>query len=78
MLVLVVFLFCSESIFVVPMRSNLFSTFSSVKFSVSVFVWGSLTCLELRFVLGDMNESIFLYAAFQLDQYCLLKMLYLF
>jgi hypothetical protein len=48
----------------VPFCSRLFSTFSSIRFSVSGFVWRSLIHLDLSFVQGDNNESncIFLYA----------------
>jgi hypothetical protein len=33
--------------------------FSSINFSVSGFIWRSLTQLDLRFVQGDKNGSIF-------------------
>jgi hypothetical protein len=42
----------------VPMCSRLFSTFSSIRFSVSVFMLRSLIHLDLSFVQGDKYGSI--------------------
>jgi hypothetical protein len=41
-----------------PIYSRLFSTISSVSFSVSGFMWSSLIHLDLSFVQGDKNGSI--------------------
>jgi hypothetical protein len=61
----------------VPICSRLFPTFSSISFSVSVFMWSSLTHLDLSFVQGDKNGSIcnLLHANQQLSQHHLLKIL---
>jgi hypothetical protein len=61
----------------VPICSRLFPTFSSISFSVSGFMWSSLIHLDLSFVQGDKNVSIyiFLHANRQLSQHHLLKML---
>jgi hypothetical protein len=56
---------------------GLFPTFSSIRLSVSGFMWKSLINLDLGFVQGDKNGSIciFLHADLQLKQHHLLKML---
>ena len=56
---------------------RLFPTFSSISFNVSVFMWSSLTHLDLNFVQGDKNGSIriLLHDTFQVIQHYLLKML---
>jgi hypothetical protein len=61
----------------VPVSSRLFSTFSSIRFSVSGFMLRSLIHLDLSFVQGDEYGSIFifLHTDSQLDQHHLLKML---
>jgi hypothetical protein len=61
----------------VPMCSRLFPTFFSTSFSVSGFMWRSLIHLDLSFVQGDKNGSIYilLHADCQLNQHHFLKML---
>jgi hypothetical protein len=61
----------------VPMWLSLFAPFSSISFSVSGFIWRYFIHLDLRFVQGDRNRSIFilLHANFQLNQHHLLKKL---
>jgi hypothetical protein len=61
----------------VPISSRLFFTFSSINFSVSGFMWRSLTHLELSFVQGVKNGSIciLLHDNRQLCLHHLLKML---
>ena len=56
---------------------RLYPIFSSIKFSVSGFMLRSLIHLDLSFVQGDKNRSIFilLYTDSQLDQHHLLKMI---
>jgi hypothetical protein len=56
---------------------RLFPTLSSISFSVFGFVWMSLIHLDLSFVQGDKNGSIYihLHAYHQLNQQYLLKML---
>ena len=55
--------------------SRLFPTFSSIRFSVSGFMWRSLIHLDLSFVQGDKNGSIciLLHTDLQLSQHHLLK-----
>jgi hypothetical protein len=59
----------------VPISSRLFSTLSSINFSVSDFMWRSLIHLDLRFVQGDKNGSIriLVHDNHQLCQHHLLK-----
>jgi hypothetical protein len=45
----------------VPISSRLFPTFSSISFSVSVFMWRPLVHLESIFVQGDKNQFTFFY-----------------
>jgi hypothetical protein len=61
----------------VLMCSRLFTTFSSISFTVSGFMWRSLIQLDLSFVQGDKNEfiCIFPHPDHQLIQHHLLKML---
>ena len=61
----------------VPISSRLFPTFSSISFSVSGFMWNSLTHLDLTLMQGDRNGSIhiLLHDNHQLCQHHLLKML---
>ena len=61
----------------VPISSRLFPTFSSISFSVSGFMWRSLIHLDLSFVQGDKNGSIWilLHANHKLSQHHLLKIL---
>jgi hypothetical protein len=61
----------------VPIFSRLFSTFSSISFSVSGFMWSYWIYLELSLVQGDKNGliHILLHANCQLTQHHLLKML---
>jgi hypothetical protein len=61
----------------VPTSSRLFTTFSSISFSVSGFMWSSFIHLDLSFVQGDKNGSIhiLLHDNCQLSQQHLLKML---
>jgi hypothetical protein len=61
----------------VPISSRLFPTFSPISFSVSGVMWTSLIHLDLSFVQGKMNGSIWflLHATCQLSQQNLLKML---
>ena len=69
---------CSiQEFFPVPISSRLFLTFSSISFSVSVFMWSSLIHLVLTLVQGDRNGPIhiLLHNNCQLGQYHLLKML---
>ena len=63
--------------FPVPMCSRVFTTFPSISFYVSGFMWRFLIHLDLSFVQGDMNGSIciLLHADCQLNQHHLLKML---
>jgi hypothetical protein len=42
----------------VPICSKLFPTFSSIRFSVSVFIWSSLIHFDLSSVQRDKNGSI--------------------
>jgi hypothetical protein len=60
--------------------SRLFPTLSSISFSVSGFMWSSLIHLDLSFVQGDKNGSIYilLHDNCQLCQHHLLKMLFYF
>jgi hypothetical protein len=64
----------------VPMGSNLFPTFSSIKFSVSDFMLRSLIHLDLScfFFQSDKYGSMFilLHADIQVDQHHLLKTLF--
>jgi hypothetical protein len=66
-----------RNLFPVPISLRLFPTFSSIHFRVSGFMWSSLIHLDLSFVQGDKNGSIYilLHANCQLSQYHLLKML---
>jgi hypothetical protein len=58
------------------MCSRIFSTLSSICFSVSGLMWRSLIHLDLSFVQGDKNGSVcILHANFQLSQHHLMKML---
>jgi hypothetical protein len=59
------------------MCSRLFTTFSSISFSLSSFMWRSLIYLDLRFVQGNKNGliCILLHANCKLMQHHLLKML---
>jgi len=59
--------------------SRLFPTFSSIRFSVSGFMWRSLIHLDLSFIQGDKSGSIciLLHADRQLNQHHLLKILFL-
>jgi hypothetical protein len=61
-----------------PLPSRPFPTFSSISFSYSGFMWSSLIHLDLSFVQGDKNGSIYilLHANLQLCQHHLLKMLF--
>ena len=70
-------MFCLGFFPPVPISSRLFPTFSSIRFIISGFMWGSLIHLDLSFVQGDKNGSmwIFLHAHLQLNQHHLLKML---
>ena len=60
----------------VPMHSSVFSTFSSMMFSVVGFMLRSLSHLDLSFVHGDRNGFIcnFLHVDIQLCQHHLLNM----
>ena len=60
-----------------PVCSRLVPTFSSIRFSLSGFLWRSLTYLDLSLVWDDKYESIclLLLADIQFDQHHLLKML---
>jgi hypothetical protein len=60
-----------------PISLRLFSTFSSISFSVSGYMWSSLIHLDLNFVQGDKKGSIhiILHDNCQLSQHYLLKML---
>ena len=60
-----------------PMCRLFFPTFSSIRFSVSGFMWRSLIHLDLSFIQGDKNGSIhiLLHVDCQLNQHHLLKML---
>jgi hypothetical protein len=42
----------------VPMCLRIFPTFSSITFSVSVFMWRFLIHLDLSFVQGDKNSDL--------------------
>jgi len=55
----------------VAMSSRVFPVFSSTRFSVSVFILGSLIHLDMNFVQGDKYGSIFIYlhSDYQLDQH---------
>jgi hypothetical protein len=59
----------------VPMSSRLFPNFSSIRFSVSGFMYWSLIHLDLSFVQGDKYGSIFilLHTDSQLNQHHVLK-----
>jgi hypothetical protein len=61
----------------VPISSKVFSTSSSINFSVFGFMWSSLIHLDFSFLKGDKNESflILLHDNHQLCQHHLLKML---
>jgi hypothetical protein len=61
----------------VPIYSRIFTTFSSISFTVSGFMWSSSNHLDLSFVQGDKNGSIhiLLYVNCQLSQHHLLKIL---
>ena len=61
----------------VPISLRLFPTFSSISFSVSGFMWSSLTEFDFSFIQGDKIESIsnIQHASCQLSQHHLLKML---
>jgi hypothetical protein len=61
----------------VPIFSRLFPTFSSINFSVSGFMLNSFIFIDLSFVQGDKNGSIYilLHANCLLIQHHLLKML---
>jgi hypothetical protein len=61
----------------VPISLKLFPTFSSIRFSVSGFIWSSLIHMDLIFVQGEENGSIriLLHENCQLSQPHLLKML---
>jgi hypothetical protein len=61
----------------VPTGTRQFPTFSSIRFSVSGFMWKSLIYLNLSFVQGDKCESIciLIHADHQLVSHHLLKML---
>ena len=61
----------------VPMCSRLFPTFSSIRFSVSGFMFRFLINLDLSFVQGDKygDICILLHADLQLDQYRFFKVL---
>jgi hypothetical protein len=61
----------------VPISLRRFPTFSSISFSVSGVMWSSLIHLDLSFVQGDTNGSIYilLHDNYQLCQHHLLKML---
>jgi hypothetical protein len=63
-----------------PMRSRLFYTYFSIRFSVSGFMLRSLIHLELIFVQSEEygSISILLHADIQFDQHHLLKILSLF
>ena len=67
----------ARNYFPVPILSRLFSTFSSISFSVSGFMWSSLIHLDFSFVQGDKNGSIpiLLHDNCQVCQHDLLKML---
>jgi hypothetical protein len=58
----------------VPICLRLFSTSSSISFSVFGFVWSSLIHLDLRFVQGDENGTIHILLHANCQHY-LLKML---
>jgi hypothetical protein len=60
-----------------PISSRLFPTFSSIRFSISGFMWSSLIHLDLSQVQGDKNVSIriLLHDNCQLSQHHLLKIL---
>jgi hypothetical protein len=66
-----------RKIFPVSIWSRLFSTYSSISFSISGFMWRSLIHFDLSFVQGVKNGSIHipLHAKHQLCQHHLLKML---
>ena len=49
-------LFCSGIFSTMPISSRLFPTFSSIKLSVSDFMWRSLIHLHLSFVQGEKNS----------------------
>jgi hypothetical protein len=67
-------------LFLLPIPSRLFLTFSSVRFSISGFMLKSLIHLDLSSVQADKYESIciLLHTDIQLDQQDLLKMLLFF
>jgi hypothetical protein len=59
------------------MSLRLSPIFSSIRFSISGFMWSSLIHLDFSFVQGDKNGSvcILLHVDLQLNQHYLLKML---
>jgi hypothetical protein len=61
----------------VPISLRVLPTFSSLSFSVSLFMWSSLIHLDLTVVQGDRNESIhiLIHDNCLLCQHHLLKML---
>lgn len=62
--------------FLLPIRSRLVPVFSSVKFSVSGFMWRSLIHFVLSFVQEDKYRFIWilLHEAIQFDKHHILKM----
>ena len=76
-LVPVLMVFCSESLFLLLMSLRLFTVLSFIMFSVSGFMIRSLNSLKLSFVQGNKYGSIWIlqHAIIQFDQYHLLKML---
>ena len=66
-----------KNFYPVPMCSRLLPTVSSIRFSIFAFMWRSLIHLDLSFVQGDKDGSIFilLHVDCQLNQHLLLKML---
>jgi hypothetical protein len=59
----------------VPISSRLSTTFSSTRFSVFGFIWSTLIHLNLSFVQGDKNGSIYilLHDTHQLNMHHFLK-----
>lgn len=59
------------------MSSRIFSSFSSIEFSLPSFMLSSLIHLEFSFVLSDKHGSIWIlpHAGLQFDQHHLLKIL---
>ena len=69
---------CANSVrksFTAPMSASLFPTFSSIRFSVSCFIFGIPFHLELSLVWSDYYGSIYnlLHANIKFDWYHLLK-----